>query len=165
MSNFSDLGKIELYALLKEKNVKGISKMTKQQMIEALVNSEKVDETIKPVEIQEVPRPQPPTVQQTLTDPSNMTTKQLRELLKQRGCKGKLSDTNKTDLLRMLRGETPLPERKAGCETFWNKALSEFNKGRPHYLMPKKGTEEYEQVLKIKMRLENEQLKKKVSKA
>jgi len=158
--DFQTLGKLELSALLKEKGIKGYSKMNKTQMIEALKQTEtKQDEVkveVKPVELSN---------NSVSNEYSNLTTKQLRDVLKLRGCGGKLSDVNKTDLLKMVNNELQLPQRKINTQlNTWNLALCEFNKNRPQYITPKKGTEEYLAVLKIKEKLEEEEFKKKTSK-
>ena len=171
MSNFSELDKTSLQCLLKEKGIKGYSKMNKNQMIEALNSVENPQPVPQPVS-QPVPQPVPQQVSQPVPQPVphdeyyNLTTRQLRDLLRIRGVSGALSEVNKTDLIKMLKGELVTPERKARTEsTTWNRALQEFNKDRQNYIMPKKNTSEYTEVMKIKERLENEQLKKKSSKA
>lgn len=163
MSNFSELDKTSLQCLLKEKGIKGYSKMNKNQMIEALNSVENPQPVPQPVS-----QPVPQQVSQPVPHDEyyNLTTRQLRDLLRIRGVSGALSEVNKTDLIKMLKGELVTPERKARTEsTTWNRALQEFNKDRQNYIMPKKNTSEYTEVMKIKERLENEQLKKKSSKA
>lgn len=163
MSNFSELDKTSLQCLLKEKGIKGYSKMNKNQMIEALNSVENPQPVPQPVS-----QPVPQQVSQPVPHDEyyNLTTRQLRDLLRIRGVSGALSEVNKTDLIKMLKGELVTPERKARVEsTTWNRALQEFNKDRQNYIMPKKNTSEYTEVMKIKERLENEQLKKKSSKA
>ncbi len=56
--------------------------------------------------------------------------------------------------------EVPAPvvveEKKKRPVSKWILATMEFNKGREKYLIPKKGTPEYEEVLKIYERMKKE---------
>jgi len=162
MSNLSELDKMSLLALCKEQGIKGYSKLTKPQLIEVL-NSNTGRQEVK----QDVPGKTEQPVKQVNSECnefSNLTSKQLRELLRNKGVDGALSTCNKTDLIKMLSGEVELPKRKVTENTTWNQALQEFNKTRSSYLMPKRDTEEYKEVMKIKERLDNEKTKKKSSK-
>ena len=53
----------------------------------------------------------------------------------------------KTNLERALKGEVVAPRKRTTSS--WQNALKEFNQGKPMFLIPRKGSQEYDRVTQI----------------